>query len=55
MLLALLASIDWEDSSVVFRRVLMILQVTYRSAWEINATWDEPGGAGVGRLSTALL
>jgi hypothetical protein len=39
---------------VVFRRVLMTLQVNYRSAWKINATWLVPGGAGVGHLSAAL-
>jgi hypothetical protein len=33
----------------------MTLQVTYRSTWKINATWDEPGGAGVGLLNTVLL
>jgi len=32
----------------------MTLQVTYRSAWEINTTWLVLGGAGVGLLGAAL-
>ena len=39
---------------MVFRRVLMTLQVTYRSAWKINATWLVLSGAGVGFLGAVL-
>jgi hypothetical protein len=39
---------------MVFRRVLMILQVRYHSEWGITATWLALGGAGARLLRVAL-